>query len=93
LTLDEAKSGYPLIAKHFADIDIEHKGYVTANDVRAWRIMRKAARRLTPPPPDKLKPLRVYQRHFFNFAPPLPARTAALPGDTPVFQEASLQQR
>jgi hypothetical protein len=29
LTLAEASGGYALIAKHFADIDTDHKGYVT----------------------------------------------------------------
>lgn len=49
LTLDEAKGGYATIAKHFGDIDADHKGYVTENDVRAWHVMRRAARRLTQP--------------------------------------------
>jgi hypothetical protein len=62
LTLEEAKGGYPLIAKHFDDIDVDHKGYVTTNDIRAWRVMRKAAHRLTHPPEDKLKPRPAYQR-------------------------------
>lgn len=49
LTRDEAKGGYASIAKHFDDIDSDHKGYVTENDVRAWHAMRRAARRLTQP--------------------------------------------
>ena len=49
LTLEEAKGGFPLVAKHFDDIDVDHKGYVTTNDIRAWRVMRKAARRLGTP--------------------------------------------
>jgi hypothetical protein len=44
LTLEEAKGGFPLVAKHFDDIDVDHEGYVTTNDIRAWRVMRKAAR-------------------------------------------------
>ena len=56
LTPVEAKDGFPLVAKHFEDIDADHKGYVTQNDIRAWRIMKKAAHRLTHPPEDKLKP-------------------------------------
>lgn len=53
LTLPEAKEGYPLVAKRFDDIDTDHKGYVTENDIRAWQIMRRAARRLTQPLPPK----------------------------------------
>jgi hypothetical protein len=49
LTLAEARTGYGLVAKHFSDIDADHKGYVTQNDVRAWHIMRKAAHRLAKP--------------------------------------------
>jgi hypothetical protein len=56
LTPAEAKDGFPLVAKHFEDIDADHKGYVTQNDMRAWRIMKKAAHRLAHPPEDKLKP-------------------------------------
>lgn len=53
LTLTEAKEGYPLVAEHFDDIDTDHKGYVTENDIRAWQIMRRAARRLTQPLPPR----------------------------------------
>ncbi len=64
LTAEEAKAGYPLVAKHFDDIDVEHKGYVTANDIRAWQIMRKAARRLSRPPEDKLRPRSAVQHDY-----------------------------
>ena len=64
LTPEEAKNGFPLVARHFDDIDVDHKGYVTQNDVRAWRIMRKAAHRLAQPPEDKLRPRPAYQRHY-----------------------------
>ena len=40
LTLEEAQGGFALVAKHFEDIDVHHKGYVTQNDVRAWRVMK-----------------------------------------------------
>src|ERR1700684_334064 len=78
LTQAEAKGGFPLVAKHFDDIDVDHKGYVTANDVRAWRVMRKAARRLTYPPDDKLKPQHAYQRRPPDQLPVSPKWTAAL---------------
>ncbi len=61
LTLEEAKGGYGAIAKHFDDIDVEHKGYVTENDIRAWRVMQKAAHRLGKPPEDKLRPRSAVQ--------------------------------
>ena len=72
LTAAEAKAGYPLVAKHFDDIDVEHKGYVTADDIRAWQIMRKAARRLAKPPEDKLRPRSAVQ----HVLPNLPATAA-----------------
>jgi hypothetical protein len=43
LTLEEAKGGDTLVARHFADIDATHRGYVTEDDVRAWRASWKAA--------------------------------------------------
>jgi hypothetical protein len=78
LTLEEAKSGFPLVAKHFDDIDVDRKGYVTTNDIRAWRVMRKAARRLTHPPEDKLKPEHAYQRRPSDQRPASSKWTAAL---------------
>jgi hypothetical protein len=56
LTLEEAKGGYPDVAKHFEDIDADHKGYVTENDIRTWRAMRKAARRAAKPATDQVHP-------------------------------------
>ena len=44
LTLDEAKGGYRGIATHFREIDADNKGYVTTDDIKAWRAARKAAR-------------------------------------------------
>lgn len=61
LTPEEARDGFPLVARHFEDIDADHKGYVTQNDLRAWRIMKKAAHRLAHPPDDKLKPRNATQ--------------------------------
>jgi hypothetical protein len=81
LTLEEAKGGFPLVAKHFDDIDVDHKGYVTTNDIRAWRVMRKAARRLAHPPEDKLKPQHAYQRRPPDQRPVSTKWTAALPTD------------
>jgi hypothetical protein len=89
LTLEEAKSGFPLVAKHFDDIDVDHKGYVTTNDIRAWRVMRKAARRLTHPPEDKLKPQHAYQRRPPDQRPVSAKWTAALPTGIEDVAEAS----
>ena len=36
LTLEQAKAGYPTVAKHFAEIDTGGKGYVTQDDIKAW---------------------------------------------------------
>jgi hypothetical protein len=43
LTLEEAKAGFPIIASHFASIDIDGKGFVTESDIRTWYAARKAA--------------------------------------------------
>jgi hypothetical protein len=67
LTAEEAKGGYADVSKHFDDIDVEHKGYVTENDIRAWEIMRKAGRRLMKAPEDKLRPRSAVQRTFPDF--------------------------
>lgn len=56
LTLEEAQGGYPDVARHFKDIDVDQKGYVTEDNIRAWRVMRKAARRLAKPPADAVHP-------------------------------------
>lgn len=74
LTLAEAKGGYGLIAKHFEDIDVDHRGYVTENDIKAWRIMRRAAHRLAKPPEDKLRPRSAVQRIYPDL------RTITAPG-------------
>jgi hypothetical protein len=37
LTEEQAKIGYRTIAKHFAAIDRDRKGYITEDDIRAYR--------------------------------------------------------
>ena len=36
LTLDQAKTGYKSVARHFDAIDQDKKGYVTEDDIRAY---------------------------------------------------------
>jgi hypothetical protein len=36
LTLEQAKAGYPAVARHFTAIDQDKKGYVTEDDIRAY---------------------------------------------------------
>ena len=83
LTLAEAKGGYPAVARHFDDIDINHKGYVTEGDVRAWRAMRKAAHQLTQPPDDALRPRPAMQLRPQEHRPLTASATqmVATPGD------------
>ena len=54
LTLAQAKTGYPTVAKHFTDIDATKKGFVTEDDIRAWekaeRDRRHTAQQPTTPP-------------------------------------------
>jgi hypothetical protein len=61
LTLEEAKGGYAMVAEHFGDIDAGHKGYVTENDVQAWRIMRRASHRPAAPAHDTASPQHALQ--------------------------------
>ena len=35
LTKDEAEAGMPRVAKHFDEIDADHKGYVTLDQIKA----------------------------------------------------------
>ena len=83
LTRTEAIAGFPLIAKHFDDIDADHKSYVTESDVKSWRTMRSAARRLARRPADKLKPVNAYQLRPSVRPQPLPLRTASVPARVP----------
>jgi hypothetical protein len=89
LTVAEAKDGFPLIAKHFDDIDVDHKGYVTENDVRAWQVIRKAARRLTHPPGDDLKPLHAFQLHLPNQPAAPTTQASSVPGRTRLASRAT----
>jgi len=61
LTLDEAKGGYPTIARHFRAIDVDGQGFVTENDVRAWMALRKAARTQPREATDALRPRNAFQ--------------------------------
>jgi hypothetical protein len=45
LTLDQAKAGLPRIAKNFAAIDKDNKGYVTLSDIQDFYKAQRAARR------------------------------------------------
>ena len=42
LTLEQAKSGYKSIARHFAAIDQDKKGYITEDDIRAYNKTQRA---------------------------------------------------
>ena len=45
LTLAQAQAGnLPAIVRHFDTIDTQHKGYVTLQDIRAYRQQMRAAR-------------------------------------------------
>src|SRR5262249_18452703 len=42
LTLEQAKSGYKSIVRHFAAIDQDKKGFVTEDDIRAYNKTQRA---------------------------------------------------
>ena len=45
LTLQQAEAAnWPAVAKHFAEIDRDNKGYITMQDLHAWNMARHAAR-------------------------------------------------
>lgn len=43
LTLQQAVKGYITVARHFRQIDVRHRGYVTLDDIRAWHRLRREA--------------------------------------------------
>ncbi len=45
LTLEQAKAGMPSVARHFAAIDKDGKGYVTLADIHTYLKAERAARR------------------------------------------------
>nr|WP_294516120.1 hypothetical protein [uncultured Rhodopila sp.] len=64
LTMEEAKGGFPLVARHFSDIDIDGKGYVTVKDLKTWYAMRRVARSLRAVPDDGPQPRNAQQRSY-----------------------------
>ncbi|HXT82601.1 MAG TPA: hypothetical protein VN702_23775 [Acetobacteraceae bacterium] len=48
LTLEQAKTGYKSVARHFSEIDTAGHGYVTQDDIRAWHKQRRAAQHHPP---------------------------------------------
>ena len=61
LTLEEAKGGYRSVAKHFQEIDVDGKGYITANDIRAWHALQKAKRVKAAHPDNPLRPRNAFR--------------------------------
>ncbi len=45
LTLDQAKAGFPAMARLFDAIDRDRKGFITMEDIRAYYEAKRAARR------------------------------------------------
>lgn len=65
LTLEQAKGGYTTVARHFHDIDLDGKGYVTEEDVRTWHKTQRAARHSGQSrESDPLQPRPAFQRMF-----------------------------
>ena len=67
LTLEQAKTGFKSIARSFPQIDVAHHGYVTLDDIKAWKAAKKAAR----------------QARQNGTAPPAPRTRAMAPMDEP----------
>jgi len=50
LTAEQAKGGYPAVARHFAEIDATKKGYITEDDIRTWEKAERERRHATQQP-------------------------------------------
>ena len=50
LTLDQAKAGFPAMARLFDTIDKDHKGYITMDDIKAYYDAKRAARQAAAAP-------------------------------------------
>lgn len=95
LTLEQAKAGYTSIARHFQQIDADHKGYVTQDDIKTWRkATRDARRHAKQADNDPLRPRAAYQRSFVDPRPVTPTaiigpqRQAEQPSTTETAQAA-----
>jgi hypothetical protein len=64
LTMAEAQQGYKTIARHFREIDLEDKGFVTEDEIRAWHKTKHVGHRQAPPADDGLRPRPAYHRLF-----------------------------
>ncbi len=54
LTQEQAQqAGMHAIARHFQEIDVDRKGYVTMQDVHAWQRARRQARQQQSAPPQQ----------------------------------------
>src|SRR4051794_21055347 len=64
-TLQEAVAGYLSLARHFNEIDRDGKGYITVEDVTAWRKAQKDGKQGTrAAADDPMRPRNAYQRSF-----------------------------
>jgi hypothetical protein len=86
LTLDEAKAGYHTVARHFRDIDVDSKGYVTEADVRAWHALQKAGHEHGKDSQDALRPRNAFQQRAYTEQHTVNTstdQTVALPREAP----------
>lgn len=77
LTLEQAKGGYPSIARHFTEIDSAGKGYVTEDDIRAWHKQRRSSHHARPSAENALQ-LRPAMQLTFPEAHPFNASTTRM---------------
>ena len=82
LTLEEATAGYKTIARHFAEIDVGKKGYVTVEDIDAWHKLQRAVRRAHHEQPDSALRPRPAMQHGVTEPMTQPAEPATNSVDT-----------
>lgn len=79
LTRDQAKEGYKSIARNFDAIDATGKGFVTLDDIRAWRkAVREARQAERKAMEDPLRPRQAVQLRPAGQPPTVP--DAVTPG-------------
>ena len=83
LTIEQARTGYQSLFKHFAEIDVGGKGFVTVDDVKNWHKQQRAQHQ--PAPDNKLRPRNAFQPSTGAFPAIRASSPATIPGTPRVY--------